>query len=83
MTRKNETNIKLHSKRTGAIILIVFACLVVIAGVWLYLVIDEASKIQKYEEQFRLMPCEEMEKIFKQVLPRIEWQRMAIIDKGC
>lgn len=83
MTRKKDSNMKLHSKQTGALILIALVTVMIGGGIWLYLVFDEANNINDYENRFRSLPCEDMKKEFESILPRHEWQRMALMDKDC
>lgn len=83
MTRKHDSNLKLHSRKTGAIILIFLGVFIITVLIFMVLTMNEAEKIQEYEERFRTLSCDEMKKEFESILPRQDWQRMAIFDKGC
>ena len=61
MTRKDVKNIKqMHSKRTGAIILIVMAFLIVGGSVFMYLVYVENEKFEKQLDNFQALSCDEI-----------------------
>ncbi len=61
MTRKDVKNIKqMHSKRTGAIILIVMAFLIVGGSVFMYFVYVENEKFEKQLDDFQALPCDEI-----------------------
>jgi len=63
MTRKDVKNIKqMHSKRTGAIILIAFAFLLVGGSVFMYLAMQENEKFEIELDNFQALSCEEMKK---------------------
>jgi len=61
MTRKDVKNIKqMHSKRTGAIILIVLAFLIVGGSVFFYLATLENEKFEIELDKFQALSCQEM-----------------------
>lgn len=77
--KKKPAPFKTHSKKTGIIILVVLGLFLLNASVFFYLAYTEAEKINAVENEFRLLPCEEMK---KQGLNE-SWKNMAYLDKGC
>ncbi len=61
MTRKDVRNIKqMHSKRTGAIILIALAFFLVGSAVFVYLAIEENKKFEIELDNFQALSCDEI-----------------------
>jgi len=50
----------MHSKRTGAIILIVMAFLIVGGSVFMYLANEENKKFEVELDNFQALPCDEI-----------------------
>lgn len=72
---------KTHSRRTGKIILIALALILVSSGTFFYFAFDEANKIQLNEERFRALDCRQMD---LEITNHYEsWKVTAFIDKGC
>jgi len=62
MTRKDVRNIKqMHSKRTGAIILITLTFFLVGSAVFVYLAMEENNKFEIELDNFQLLSCDFME----------------------
>ena len=85
MTRKNESNIRnMHSRRTGAIILIALTIFLVGSAILFYLSWEEMKLIQANEDRFRMLSCEDMVSEMSDPNVTIEqWQRITYVDKGC
>ncbi len=61
MTRKDVRNIKqMHSKRTGAIILIALTFFLVGSAVFVYLAMEENKKFEIELDNFQALSCDEM-----------------------
>lgn len=66
-------NLAMHSKQTGAIILIVLAVLLVGGSAFFYLAHLENEKYERQLDQFQLLSCEEMNNNIKQDRLNIEF----------
>ena len=69
------------SKRTGAIILISFSVLLILIAVFLMYASDFADKQKAYEDQWRLMSCEDMKNNYQED-PFI-WKVVTMKDLKC
>lgn len=74
----------MHSKKTGAIILILFACLIVGATIFFILAWGETQRINDEIKNFRLLDCDFMAWQIEQDKANMElkqWKRQALQDK--
>ncbi len=82
MTRKDVRNIKqMHSKRTGAIILIALTFFLVGSAVFVYLAMEENNKFEIELDNFQALTCEGMEEVIHDKHPHIKWQQEAYFNK--
>ncbi len=82
MTRKDVRNIKqMHSKRTGAIILIALTFFLVGSAVFVYLAMEENKKFEIELQRFIALSCDDMEKEMHDLHPHIKWQQEAYFNK--
>ena len=72
---------KTTSKKTGAIILVTFILLLALTISFLIYAYDFAQKQKLYEDEFRLLPCEDM-KLDYQKDPYI-WKIITLKDMNC
>jgi len=87
MTRKDVRNIKqLHSKRTGAIILIALAFFLVSSAVFIYLAMEENKAFEVELQRFIALTCEGMEAELHDEHPHLDykvtaWQNKVLVGE--
>lgn len=79
--KKKAYFIKTTSKRTGAIILIAFVSILVLSISFLFYAKDFADKQKLYEDQWRLMSCEDMKEDYQKD-PYL-WKITSMKDMNC
>jgi len=80
MTRKDVRNIKqLHSKRTGALILVGLAVFLVGGSIFLYLANLENEKFEIKLDDFQALSCEDMKKEID--LYNDDWRNEVYLNK--
>ena len=78
---KKNPFVKTTSKRTGAIILILFVSLIIFSIAFLFYAKDFADKQKIYEDNFRNLPCEDMKEDY-QTDPQL-WKITTMKDMKC
>ena len=87
MTRKKDKGIKRTSRKTGAIILTAFVCIIALALTFTVLSWGEREKQIQEENEFRKLSCNEMLESYKQDNPKLFWKWDILVNKtnagGC
>lgn len=79
--KKKEYFIKTTSKRTGAIILISFIVILALSISFLFYAKDFADKQKAYEDQWRLMSCDDMKQSYQS--DPFVWKIVTMKDFKC
>ncbi len=76
MTRKNVKNIKMHSKRTGAIILAVLGFLVIGGSIFMYFADLENKQFEIELDKFQALSCDDMQSNASE-----SWQKQVFLNR--